>query len=135
MQLLRATRGPVVLIQTRTVLISTAQVTTKTHVDARGLPPKAVLTSLCARKLAQNLAGPQCGDGDAGSGRGEEQLALATTLDDFQHGGKQRDSFSLRGLATRNLTMLSEYVDNTKWTFFLWEEAMGKGWAWKDWGS
>lgn len=80
------------------------------------------------------------GDGDAGSGLGEEQLALATTLlssvDDFRHGGKQSDSSSLRGLATRNLTMLSEYVNNTKWTFFfLWEEAMEKGWAWEDWGS
>lgn len=135
MQLLRVTRGPVVLIQTRAVLISTAQVTTKTHVDARGLPPKAVSTPLCARELAQNLAGPQCGDGDGGSGRGEEQLALATTLDDFQHGGKQRDSSSLRGLATRNLTMLSEYVDNTKWTFFPLGGGHAEGVGMRDWGS
>lgn len=103
--------------------MSTALVTTKTHVDARGL---GCHLKPCYRPCVQE-SWPRAllahsSDGDAGSGLGEEELALATTLlssvDDFRHGGKQSDSSSLRGLATRNLTMLSEYVNNTKWTFF-----------------
>lgn len=121
MQLLRATSGSVVLMRTRAVLISKALVTTKIHVDARGLGCHLKPCYCpCVQESWPRALLAHSGDGDAGSGLGEEELATTflPSVDDFRHGGKQSDSSSLRGLATRNLTMLSKYVNNTKWTFF-----------------
>lgn len=45
-----------------------------------------------------------------------------------------KDSFSLEGLATRNLIISHEYIDNPKGTCFLRERQLWRrrGWTWED---